>query len=231
MSSPLADDRLRRRRRLIITLTATGLVILTLAGIGIYGLVARPDHTPGAVTESSAPAPPTPSLNPSGQPTVEALPGLPETSDPQEYAEAVAHALFDWDTFTLRTPTDHRAVLIDDADPSGTETPGLVTDLDGYLPSAETWWDLAEYRTRQSLVIDRIFVPEQWDEAVAAANGQIPDGTIAYTIDGTRHREGVWYDAPVASDHPVVFTVFVACEPVFDRCHLLRLSQLDNPLR
>ncbi|MDQ1128988.1 hypothetical protein [Microbacterium sp. SORGH_AS_0888] len=229
MSSPLTDDRLRRRRRLIITLTATGLVVLTFAGVGIYGFVARPDQTPPPVATSSTPV--TPTVSPSAQPTVGALPGLPATDDPQEYAGAVAHALFDWDTFTLHTPADHRAVLIDDADPSGTETPGLVTDLDGYVPSVETWRDLSEYRTRQSLMIDRIFVPEQWDEAVAAANGQITDGTIAYTIEGTRHREGVWYDAPVASDHPVVFTVFVACEPVFDRCHLLRLSQLDNPLR
>lgn len=229
MSSPLADDRLRRRRRLIITLTATALVVLTLAGIGIYGLVARPDQTPAPTSRSTVPAPPAPSS--SGQPTLEALPGLPETNDSEQYAEAVAHALFDWDTFTLYTPADHRTVLIDDADPSGTETPGLVTDLHGYFPSTETWRDLAEYRTRQSLVIDRVFVPEQWDEAVAAANGQIADGTIAYTIEGTRHREGVWYDDPVESRHEVAFTVFVACEPVFDRCHLLRLSQLDNPLR
>lgn len=229
MSSPLTDDRLRRRRRLIITLTATALIVLTLTGIGIYGLVARPDQTAAPTATGSVPAPPAPSS--SGQPTLEALPRLPETDDPEEYAEAVAHALFDWDTFTLYTPADHRSVIIDDADPSGTETPGLVTDLDGYFPSTETWRDLAEYRTRQSITIDEIFVPEQWDEAVAAANGQIADGTIAYTIEGTRHREGVWYGDPVESDHPVAFTVFVACEPVFDRCHLLRLSQLDNPLR
>ncbi|MFI8631265.1 hypothetical protein ACIGEP_01540 [Microbacterium sp. NPDC077663] len=229
MSSPLVDNRLRRRRRLIITLTATALVVLTLAGVGIYGLVARPDQTPPPTSTSSAPGPPTPS--PSGQPTIAALPGLPETDDPEEYAEAVAHALFGWDTFTLYTPADHRSVIIDDADPSGAETPGLVVDLDGYFPSQETWRDLADYRTRQSITIDQVFVPEQWDEAVAAASGQIADGTIAFTIEGTRHREGFWYDDPVESTHEVAFTVFVACEPVFDRCHLLRLSQLDNPLR
>ena len=27
------------------------------------------------------------------------------------------------------------------------------------------------------------------------------------------------------------FTVFVVCEPAYDTCHLLRLSELDNPLR
>jgi hypothetical protein len=29
----------------------------------------------------------------------------------------------------------------------------------------------------------------------------------------------------------VEFTVFVVCAPTYDTCHLLRLSQLDNPLR
>lgn len=159
------------------------------------------------------------------------LGSLPRTNDPDVYVRAVAHALFDWDTFTLLTPTDHRAVLIEDADPSGLETPGLIADLDGYFPSTATWRDLAEYRTSQHLEIDSVIVPEQWEEAVAASGGQIADGTHAYTVDGTRHRDGIWYDKPVSSAHPVAFTVFITCQPAFDRCHLLRLSILDTPLR
>ena len=122
-------------------------------------------------------------------------------------------------------------MLIEDADPTGTETPGLVTDLDGYFPSTTTWRDLAEYRTNQRIEIEQVFVPELWAEAVTASGGQLTEGTHAYTVEGTRHREGIWYDDPVTSAHPVAFTVFVSCEPVFDRCHLLRLSELDNPLR
>jgi hypothetical protein len=230
MSSPHSDD--RRRRRLIITLTATGLVVAVLAGIGIYGLIAGPhstddlgERTPAASTAPVAPA------SPNGQPEETELPTLPQTNDPEAYVRAVAVALFDWDTFTLLTPTDHRAVLIEDADPSGSETPGLIADLNGYFPSASTWRDLAEYRTRQSITIDQVLVPAQWEEAVAASGGQITDGTVAYTAEGTRHRDGIWYDDPVTSEHAVAFTVFVSCEPVFDRCHLLRLSELDNPLR
>lgn len=231
MSAPHHDLRSRRRRRrLIITLTATGLVLLLLAGIGIYGLISGPTrHTP------NPDAPRTPSIAPEqpepGATSGPELPRLPRTNDPERYSRAVAEALFDWDTFTLLTPADHRAVLIEDADPSGIEAPGLIADLDGYFPSTSTWRDLAEYRTRQHLEIDRIYIPEQWDEAVAASAGQIADGTIAYTIEGARHRDGVWYDDPVESAHPVAFTVFVSCEPIFDRCYLLRLSQLDNPLR
>ncbi|MGO2194402.1 hypothetical protein ACT3TB_07990 [Micrococcaceae sp. AOP34-BR2-30] len=231
MSSPRPDGQ-RRRRRLIITLTATGLVIAVLAGIGIYGLITgargNTDDPGDRAPASTAPVDPT---DPNGQPEQTELPALPRTNNSEAYVRAVAETLFTWDTFTLLTPADHRAVLIEDADPSGTETPGLISDLDGYFPSASTWRDLAEYRTRQSITIDQVFIPAQWEEAVAASGGQITEGTVAYTVEGIRHRDGVWYDDPVTSEHAVAFTVFVSCEPVFDRCHLLRLSELDNPLR
>ena len=229
MSAPVLDNQQRRKRRLIIALTATGLVIAILAGIGIYGLITGP--TPPAPSETTPPGSSATSPPPSEEPGEAKLPRLPRANDPEVYVRSVAEALFTWDTFTLLTPSDHRAVLIEDADPSGTETPGLIADLDGYFPSVSTWRDLAEYRTRQSIEIDRIFIPTQWDEAVTASGGQIVEGTYAYTVEGTRVREGVWYDDPVDSAHAVAFTVFVSCKPVFDRCRLLRLSELDNPLR
>lgn len=54
---------------------------------------------------------------------------------------------------------------------------------------------------------------------------------MAYTVEGTRHRTGVWFDEQVASEHPVAFTMFLSCPPATDRCVLLRVSQQDNPLR
>lgn len=229
MSSPHTDQRLRSRRRLIISLIASGLILLILAGVGIYGLLTGPTRpAPGNDAPGTSP---TATRAPGDEPGTPGLSPLPRTNDAERYVRAVALALFDWDTFTLLTPGDHRAVLIEDADPTGTETPGLIADLDGYFPSASTWRDLAEYRTRQHLEIDRMYVPAQWEEAVAASAGQITEGTVAYTVEGTRHRAGVWYNDPVDSAHPVAFTVFLSCEPVFDRCHLLRLSELDNHLR
>lgn len=229
MSASSFDDRHRHRRRLILTLTITGLIIVLLAGVGIYGLIAgppaRPDTTPTRPTATGPTAPPGAGEEPVGEVAV-----LPRTDDPEAYSRAVAEALFVWDTFTLLTVSDHRAVLIEDADPTGTETPGLIRDLDGYFPSTSAWRDLAEYRTRQSIEIERVFVPDQWEEAVAASGGQIVYGTYAFTVEGTRERVGVWYGDEVTSSHPVAFTVFVSCSPVFDRCHLLRLSELDNPL-
>ena len=94
------------------------------------------------------------------------------------------------------------------------------------------WIELRRYATTQYLVIDTSFVPDAWGDAVAQAQpGQIAPGTVAVTIEGTRHRSGVWNGQPVTSEHPVSFTVFVVCAPTYPTCHLLRLSQFDNPLR
>lgn len=227
MTDPAIPD--GRRRRLIITLTAASLILLVLTGVGIYGLIAGPPSpSPQGTDHPSTPATPTPSS--SASPASE-LPALPETTDPRRFTTAAAETLFTWDTFTTLGVEDHRAVLLEAADPTGTETPGLIADLDNYLPTAETWRQLSEYRTAQSIEIDRVFVPEQWHEAVAAAEGQIAEGLTAYTVEATRHRTGVWFDEPVESAHPVAFTVFLSCPPATDTCVLLRLSQLDNPLR
>lgn len=216
-----------RRRRLIITVCAIGLVLALLAGVGVYGLIkGEPypaDGRPGERGTSSTAAP---------SPTETTLVPLPATRDPESFARSVASALFSWDTYTLLSPQDHRDVLLQVADPSGLETPGLVSDLDGYLPDQSTWTQLQEYQTQQWLDIDRAYVPGQWDDAEAAAGDSLAPGTIAYTIEGTRHREGVWYDKPVTSAHDVAFTIFLTCPPRGDQsCYLLRLSVLDEPLR
>lgn len=231
MSDPAAPQR-PRRLRLIISLVAAGLVLLAFTAVGIYGLITGPVSRPSAAPSGTAsPSTTAPAPGGSATPSMPALAPLPDTGEPAVFAQAVAEALFTWDTFTTLTPEDHRAVLLAAADPSGEETPGLISDLGNYLPSDTTWRSLQEYRTAQTLTIDRIFVPEQWGEAVQAANGQLADGLTAYTVDGTRHRTGVWFDKPVSSDHPVSFTMFLSCPPATKQCVLLRLSQLDNPLK
>ncbi|MCC6856511.1 MAG: hypothetical protein IT189_10675 [Microbacteriaceae bacterium] len=231
MTDPATPDR-PRRLRLIISLAAAGLVLLAFIGVGVYGLLTgpagRPAPDPGG---TSRPGTMTPTPGGAASPSTPTLAPLPATKDPEVFARALAQALFTWDTFTTLTPQDHRAVILEAADPSGEETPGLIGDLDKYLPSASTWRSLQEYRTAQTLTIDRLWVPDQWDQAVEAADGQIADGLIAFTVEGTRHRTGVWFDQPVTSEHPVTFTMFLSCPPATEQCVLLRLSQLDNPLR
>ncbi|MGR6902613.1 hypothetical protein [Glutamicibacter sp. BSL13] len=215
------------RRRLIVTVCAIGLVLALLAGVGIYGLIMGEPHPdggrPGDRGTSSTASP---------SPTEASLAPIPATRDPETFARSVADALFTWDTYSLLSPQDHRDVLLQVADPSGLETPGLVSDLDGYLPDQSTWTQLQEYQTRQWLEIERAYVPDQWADAEAAAGDSLAPGTIAYTIEGIRHREGVWYDKPVTSTHDVAFTIFLTCPPRGDQsCYLLRLSVLDEPLR
>lgn len=220
----------RSRHRLIAAIAAlTGIVVL--AGIGVYGLITGPRntdtgtedrHRPGSISTSS------------GHPTPTATPRLPvieASDDPETFARTVATALFEWDTGAGFMPLDYTSVLLEVGDPSGAEQAGLASDIATYLPSREAWIELRQYATRQHPVVDDAYVPDAWAEAEAQARpGQLVEGTTAYTIEGTRHRAGVWHDEDVTSEHDVSFTVFIVCAPTYDTCHLLRLSQLDNPL-
>ena len=216
-------------RQLALVLAAL-LGAATLA-VGVYGLARGP--------RSAAPA-----SDPRREGTVKVEPGataahvvslddraLPHTSDPVAYARAVATSLFDWDTAAGYLPTDYAAAVLADADPSGDETPGLLDDVATYLPTTEQWLNLGATNVVQSIDIAEASVPDSWVSALAQAHGRLRPGTTAVTISGTRHRSGVWNGDPAESSYQVAFTVFVACQPAFDRCHVLRLSQLDRPLR
>ncbi len=214
----------KARRRLIISLTALSGALSVLVGIGTYGFLTGP-HPSTQNGRTGIPVPSAPFTAPVS------LKPLPHTTAPAIYARAVAGALFTWDTLSGSSPGAYSGVLLSDADPSGTETDGLVSDLTHYLPNAQLWQQLQAYQTAQTLSIDTISVPSQWADAVAGSHEQIRPGTAAYTITGTRHRTGTWNGKPVTTAHPVSFTIFIACPPAFDRCHLLRLSEPNTPLQ
>lgn len=232
-------------RRQLLVLLIGAILAVTTAGIGVYGLlrgpsapstdpsVSRPAGAPGAPGASAAPqgheAPPRP--DPSTAQTAGPRNEIPRTGDPVAYARAIATALFDWDTGSGYLPTDYTAPVLADADPSGEETPGLIGDVATYLPTTDQWLNLATMHVAQTITIDTAAVPADWPTILGGAHGQLRPGTTAVTITGIRHRTGTWEGQPAATTSPVSFTVFVACAPAFDRCHLLRLSQLDNPLR
>ena len=157
---------------------------------------------------------------------------MPRSADPETFAQGVASTLFAWDTASGLWPLDYTSAILAVGDPSGDEQAGLASDVAAYLPNRDAWIELRQYATSQHLTIDAAFVPDAWADAVEQAQpGQLASGTVAVTIEGTRHREGVWNGQPVTSQHEVTFTVFVVCAPTYPTCHLLRLSQLDNPLR
>ena len=234
MKTPFASSDTRSRHRLI-ALVAALVAIVVLAGVGVYGLLAGPptsDHdndtgtAPGpVVTTPGEPAP-------TGTRSLPALPEVEASDDPETFARNVAEALFAWDTASGLMPLDYSSVILAVGDPSGAEQAGLASDVAAYLPSREAWLELRQYATTQHLTIEDAYVPDAWETALEQAQpGQLAEGTIAYTIEGTRHREGVWNDEQVTSEHQVAFTVFIVCAPTYDTCYLLLLSQLDNPLR
>lgn len=217
----------------LIAVIAAGLVLLLLLGVGVYGLITGPQRP------TDPPRDPSPTVTVPGT-TGPSSPGPPRVApsdDPDEFARNVASALFGWDTGSGLMPLDYTAAILEVGDPSGTEQAGLASDIASYLPSREAWLELRKYATTQHLTIESSFVPEAWGQAVEQAQpGQLPAGATAITIEGTRHRDGVWNGEPVTVEQAVSFTVFLACPPPAPRfpsgfCHVLRLSQLDNPLR
>ena len=230
--SPAPTD--PRHRRRLVALIAVGIVLLLLAGVGIYGLLTGP-RTTSTSTDDPKPGPSAttePPTVPPSTPRTPRVPAVPRSADPATFAQGVASTLFAWDTASGLWPLDYTSAILAVGDPSGDEQAGLASDVATYLPNRDAWIELRQYATSQHLTIDTAYVPDAWADAVAQAQpGQLAAGTTAVTIEGTRHRAGVWNGQPVTSEHPVAFTVFVVCAPTYPTCHLLRLSQLDNPLR
>jgi hypothetical protein len=222
-----SDSRSRVR---LYALIAAALALMLLAGVGVYGLLAGPT-SPAAQSSGSA----SPSVAPTAQagpsPSVARPPAVKGSRDPDVFARNLATTLFTWDTGSGLWPLDYSASILAVGDPTGMEQAGLASDVAAYLPSREQWVELRKHATRQSLTIERSYVPDAWHEAVRQAQpGQIPSGATAVTIHGTRHRNGTWNGRAVGEDFAVSFTVFLAC-PTGGSCHALRLSQLDNPLK
>ena len=230
------DPTARRRRTMLIAAIAAGLILILLVGVGVYGLIRGPQPTePDDTAPSDKPSATTSVAEPAAPEPVIALGG------PEEFAVTVAEALFTWDTTSGYGPADYAQMLADVT--ADSEADAAASDVRAYLPTPEAWAQLRTHQTRQRLTIDTIEIPDAWETAVVqAAPGQIPDGAIAYTITGTRHRTGYWGTDPVTTTHNVAFTVVLTCtparnpapapaDPIIDTCALLRLSQLDNPLR
>ncbi|MFF2633477.1 hypothetical protein ACFVR6_11395 [Microbacterium sp. NPDC058021] len=218
-------------RRFVLLLAVGFAVLAALVGVGVYGLLLAPDPTtPAPAPDPRGPMEPSP--EPDSTASSPSLPPILSTADAEAFARAAAQALINWDTATQFAPSDYAQVIIDAGDPSGIETAALASDVRSYLPTADAWSELRGYGTRQWLTIDDAVIPPSWNEALdQAADGQLLPGTIAYTVTGTRHRAGIVGTQAQETSRPVSFTLFIACEPSFEECRLLRLSEVDNPLR
>lgn len=218
------------RRRLILLIAVSAGVLSAFVGVGLYGLVLAPST--GTAAPSLDPTPQTfAPVAPDPTAPVAALPAIRSTVDAEAFARDAADALITWDTTEFEL-TEYAQVIVDAGDPSGVESAALASDVRTYFPTADAWSKLRTYGTRQWLTIDEAFVPASWNDALGqAAEGDLLPGTVAYTVSGTRHRAGIIGTQAQETSRPIAFTLFIACEPSFDECHLLRLSEVDNPLR
>ncbi|MBN9605028.1 MAG: hypothetical protein J0G30_00245 [Actinomycetales bacterium] len=212
----------RKRGRLIVIAVA-GAVLAALTAIGITGLIMGPPQTTAPAPGHSA-APP----DAAGADETPGTVRLPVTGDPIRYASAVAEALFAWDTADGLTPDGYRTALHTAATTESEESNGLYHDIANYLPDADAWAQLLQMQARQWLEIASAEIPGRW--ADAADHPWAGEHTVAVTVDGTRHREGVWGGKATATASPVAFTVFLSCPPG-EGCKLLRLTLPDAPLR
>lgn len=155
-----------------------------------------------------------------------------QSGDAENFAVSVASTLFAWDTAAGTPLNEYTGRILAVADPSGEESAGLMTDLSTYLPSPESWEDLKTYETRQWIDITSYEVPDAWTSAeLNSETTDLAEGTTAVTVTGLRRRVGIWQGRPAQTVDEVSFTIFMTCRPTFDTCRLLRLSQLNNPLR
>lgn len=213
-----------RTRRMLIALTLSGAILIALVAFGGYGLLTGSRDAPPPEPPTSSPvAPATPSPSDTSRPVA---PRIAPTSDPELFARRVAAALFTWDTGGGLVPLDYTSAILDVGDPSGYEQAGLAADIASYLPTRNAWVQLREYATTQSIEIEDIVVPNSWSDAAAQARpGQLPPGAIAYTVDGIRHRDGVWNDAAETLSVPVAFTLFMACPQPCTDCSRTRITR------
>jgi hypothetical protein len=211
------------RRRLTVALVSSGIALTTLASIGLFGLLQG--HADADETRPSASHTPdllTPAARTERPQTVLA------TSDAELFARDVAEALFTWDTRYEGDLSDWAQAVVDVADPD--EAAAVASDVRNYIPAVSMWDRLGTYGTRQWIKLDSVTVPDSWSTALEqAAPGQIPPGASAFTVIGTRHREGIWRSKVIRTERSVSFTVFVVCSRDTP-CALLRLSQIDQSL-
>jgi hypothetical protein len=203
---------------------------IVVAAVVVAGIIAFPVGRPGserATTSEPASTGASESSRPSA--SAPATPPPSSVADTASKAEAftrdIADIVLTWDTVSGPDLTTVRGELLALADPTGEETPGLLADLDVYLPTTASWRYLESLGARQRVDLGQVAVPTGWTSSVAGE----PDlaETYAVNVEGTREREATAAGLTDRTSRPVRFTVFVRC-PDDGPCALLRLGRLGE---
>lgn len=205
------------RRVLVAAVVVAGIIAFALIrSSGDRATTSNPGSTLAAGSSPpSASAAATPPPSPTGNPAFRA----------EALARDVARIALTWDTVNGPDLTTVRGELLALADPTGKETPGLLADLDTYLPTSNSWRYLESLGARQQIDLEQVTVPAEWTSRAAGR----PDlaETYAVNIEGTRQREATAAGLTDRTSRPVRFTVFVRC-PDDGPCALVRLGRLGE---
>ena len=140
------------------------------------------DVTPAAPSTGEIPTAPEESLP--ALPTTPMVPsGLPVTADPDEYAKAIAGAVFAQDTVAT-DPEDHRARLMSQADPlmSARGRADLERMVAERIPTPEQWQRMRANDQWSQWTTDDVWQPGAWDEVVTS--GQAEPGWVLRNVLG-----------------------------------------------
>lgn len=206
-------------------LAVAGLVaVAVLALIGITLLAVSGGSDEASQRSASDPlAPPAPSAEPSDATATPApLPHLPRTSNPAEYASAVAGVVFGLDT-TLAGPGDYRALLMAEADPQ--MSPRGQADLERMIgeriPDPELWQRMRSNGQWSAWATQDVWQPGIWDDVLTS--GQAEPGWALRNVIGTQttHFRDAGQDRETSRERTI--TIGMRCpapDALVDRCRL-----------
>jgi hypothetical protein len=181
------------------------------------------ESRPSWPTSSSRPSPDSEDPAAVDQP-IAALPTLPDTSDPDAYAAAVAETLFGMD-YTNVGPEDYERLLADALWPDvvAEDRSRIIATISRRIPTPDMWEQMRSIQQTAVFDVELVWEPragrqgrdEQW----------WPDGVVLRNVSGTQTETWRASDGSMqSSTREVAVTVGVACAPPASLCRLLSIQ-------
>jgi hypothetical protein len=149
---------------------------------------------------------------------------LPRTDDPDEFATAIAAALFGLDTGRY-TPTDYQELFAQALWPQidAEARASITATITARLPTADMWEQMRSVQQRSEFDAELVWEPRLGREG--RQNQRWPDGVVLRNVSGTQTE--TWHppgqDAQTSA-RPVTVTVALACSPAASPCRLVGIQ-------
>lgn len=215
-----------------LLLTGGGLVVGLLALAFVLAAVDRssgdqaadPGTTPTAIATPSAGSPTAAPTDDSKSKETEALPPLPDTDDPDDYAAAVAAALFGMD-YRDHDPAAHEHLFRQALWPqiNAEAQDAIMSAISRRIPTPDMWEQLRSVKQTSTFTPDLVWEPRAGRDGREAK--QWPPGVVMRTVSGTRTE--TWRDQvgeTQTTRTETVVTVTIVCEPSSAPCRLIGIQ-------